>query len=979
LRSVLVFGFTVSVAAGLRASDPPDFEKQYRETVRPFLETYCVKCHGGDKTRADVDLGRFTSASMVSRTFAQWEIVLEQIKSCDMPPRKAAKLPSEDERKRIIAWIEQFRKSEAARLAGDPGPVLARRLSNFEYDNTIRDLTGVDIRPAREFPVDPANEAGFDNTGESLTMSPALVTKHLAAARFVADHILFKPEGFAFAPFPVRTDTDRDKYGVRRIVEFYRQQPTDLAVYFHAAWEYQHRAALGRTSATLEDIAAARMVSPGYLATIWKTLTTHEEAGPIATLQAMWQTLPAPDKVEGDAVRKECVRLRNFTVKLREAVKVDVQNLKGPMAPGSQVLVLWKDRLMAANRRTYGGGALKLNAADFVEAQFAKHLTPPKAEKDRAEFEAAFSRFCSVFPDAFYISERGRVFLDRKVDQKNGGRLLSAGLHNQMGYFRDDQPLYELILDHAGRKILDALWQEFEFASDIPFRMHSGCLWFERAESKFANEAQFDFARAEGRDSIEPEKFKKYAELYLAKAKRETKDEVVIAAVKEYFERSEAKIRWVERTKLAAEPGQVLALQEFARRAYRRTLTETERESIAKFYRILRKDGLAHEDAVRDTLVSILISPHFCFRVSLPRAASEAKPGVSQPLSDEALASRLSYFLWSSMPDRELMGLAAKGALQQPEVLLAQTRRMLKDDRVRGLVTQFGGNWLDYRRFDEHNAVDRVRFPAFDNELREAMYEEPIRFLMDLIRRDGSVLDVLEAKHTFVNRALAKHYGMPVQPQAGEWVRVDDAARYGRGGVLPMAVFLTKNAPGLRTSPVKRGYWVVTRLLGERIPPPPPTVPELPADEKELGKLTLREALARHRMDKACAGCHARFDSFGLAFEGFGPIGERRKADLAGRAVDTHVSFPHDMEGDGVDGLRAYVKQYRQNDYLNNLCRKMLAYGLGRSLQLSDDAAIAAMRQQLARRENRFNSLVETIVLSSQFRNTRVTAAAKRE
>ena len=162
------------------------------------------------------------------------------------------------------------------------------------------------------------------------------------------------------------------------------------------------------------------------------------------------------------------------------------------------------------------------------------------------------------------------------------------------------------------------------------------------------------------------------------------------------------------------------------------------------------------------------------------------------------------------------------------------------------------------------------------------MFEEPIRFITDLIQNDRSVLDLLYGNYTFVNRVLAQHYGMPARRSAGgpeDWVRVDDARAYGRGGLLPMAVFLTQNAPGLRTSPVKRGYWVARRVLGEVIPPPPPTVPELPHDESK-SDLPVRDLLAKHRENKTCASCHARFDSFGLAFEGYGPVGERRTKDL---------------------------------------------------------------------------------------------------
>ena len=312
-----------------------------------------------------------------------------------------------------------------------------------------------------------------------------------------------------------------------------------------------------------------------------------------------------------------------------------------------------------------------------------------------------------------------------------------------------------------------------------------------------------------------------------------------------------------------------------------------------------------------------------------------------QPLSDYALASRLSYFLWSSMPDDELLAHAAAGDLHRPEVLAAQAHRMLRDPRVRALALEFGGNWLDFRRFEEHNAVDRERFPSFNDDLREAMFEEPVRFLMDEFQNNRSVLDLLYGKYTFVNAALARHYGMTdVKPTGNEWVRVDNADRYGRGGLLPMAVFLTKNSPGLRTSPVKRGYWVVRRVLGEYIPPPPATVPALPEDESKMGDLTLRQALEQHRANPACAGCHARFDSYGLVFEGYGPIGELRSKDLGGKPVDARAPFPGGMERTGVAGLQEFIRQQRQKDFLDTFGRKLLSYALGRSLQPSDDSTL---------------------------------------
>jgi hypothetical protein len=267
--------------------------------------------------------------------------------------------------------------------------------------------------------------------------------------------------------------------------------------------------------------------------------------------------------------------------------------------------------------------------------------------------------------------------------------------------------------------------------------------------------------------------------------------------------------------------------------------------------------------------------------------------------------------------------------------------------------------------------VDRDRFPAFDNDLREAMFQEPVRFIQDAIANNRSVLDLLYAKYTFVNPALAEHYGMPaVKGGPDTWVRVDDADRYGRGGLLPMAVFLTENSPGLRTSPVKRGYWVVRRVLGEVIPPPPPVVPELPADEAKTD-LPLREVLARHRSNPVCASCHARFDVVGMAFEGYGPVGEARGKDLAGRPVDTATVFPGGSQGAGFEGVRTYIREHRQQDFVDNLCRKLLAFALNRSLQLSDETIVDRMETRLRAQDYRFNTMVETIVASPQFLNKR--------
>src|SRR4051812_29559457 len=261
----------VRLIGDYRASSPEPtaaaLEARFNDTVRPFLTTYCVDCHGKAKPKGDLNLADHSALDS-----DQWEAVQEQLETGTMPPSKAKLHPGDGPRREVVAWIRARRTHEARRNAGDPGPVLARRLSNAEYDHTVRDLTGVDIRPTREFPVDPANEAGFDNSAESLTMSPALVKKYLEAARRVADHLVLKPRGLAFAAHPVVADTDRDKYCVRRVIDFYKRQRTDYADYFFAAWQFRHRSRLGRAGATIDTIAAEAGISATYLATIWSVL-----------------------------------------------------------------------------------------------------------------------------------------------------------------------------------------------------------------------------------------------------------------------------------------------------------------------------------------------------------------------------------------------------------------------------------------------------------------------------------------------------------------------------------------------------------------------------------------------------------------------------------------------------------------------------------------------------------------------------------
>jgi hypothetical protein len=997
LRAASVL-WTLLAALPAHAASPA-LNNQFQQTVLPFVTKYCIGCHSGSMPAAQFDLKSYTSADMVAADFPRWALVVDRLSAKEMPP-KPMPAPPEEASKQVMAWVQGLRAELVKASAGDPGLVLGRRLSNAEYNYTIRDLTGHDMQLTRQFPVDPANPAGFDNSGESLTMSPALLNKYLQSARQVADHLVLLPDAIDFAPHPMLAESDREKYAIQRIIGFYSRQPTDYADYFQAAWRYRYRAAFGKPNSTLASTAVDAGVSPKYLPIVWQILYEKDPVGPILKLQNMWRSLPRPGDHQPDALRAQCVQMRDFVVKIRAhtAMQFSAPLVKG-LPAGSQPLLNWKLREFAAHRRDSDPHDLRndtdppevipeipkypdlhMEAAPRWAALSAKaragdkDLIVPAARRKR--YEAAFQRFANVFPDTFYITERGRYFPDNSEDK---GRLLSAGYHSVVGYFRDDTPLMDLILNNKSQQELNRLWDEFDFIADYSARTWTQYFLNQSGEVQ-TGDAEAGSDRPSGHQITDSAVIASLRDAYLAKAAADpANDPVAAVAISDHFDRMNSTLRRLEKERVDAQSRHLDALVEFAARAFRRPLAEFERDDLLAYYHQLRtKNELSHEDAIRDSVVSVLMSPDFLYRLDLTEETStSSKPVI--PLSGYALASRLSYFLWASMPDAELLRHAAAGDLQRPSVLLAQTRRMLKDVRVQGMATEFTGNWLSFRQFETNNSIDRMRFPTFNDDLREAMFQEPIRLVEDAVVHNRSVLDLIYGNYTFVNPPLARHYGMPpVSGDVNTWVRMDDAGRYGRGGLLPMAVFLTQNSPGLRTSPVKRGNWVVQKVLGIRVPPPPPVVPELPSDESK-SDLPVREMLARHRSNPVCAACHARFDSFGLAFEGYGPVGEARTKDLAGRPVDTAVTYPGGVNGIGLEGLKSFIGEHRQQEFVANLSRKLLVYSLNRSLQLSDETIVDQMQSRLAAEGFHFDSLVETIVTSPQFLNRRVPVTLETE
>ncbi|MDA1054010.1 MAG: DUF1592 domain-containing protein [Planctomycetota bacterium] len=1110
-RRLQICFFMLQLFAVVPCSAEIDSTDAYTAGVLPFVQKYCVECHTGEKAKGELDLTRFAKSSDVAASFRRWNNVIEFIRGGEMPPEDAEQ-PTIDESEAFVSNIEAILVAEATKNAGDPGVILPRRLSNTEYDLSIRELTGVDIRPTKDFPADPAGGEGFDNTGEALGMSPNLLKKYLAAAELVANHLVLKTAGISFAPYPVTSYNERKKLTEQAIINFYESHAVDTLKYLEAAWRYRHRGG-DQQEVSIQQWAESQGLSANYLAIVWKTLA--EATSPSSFLQELgqvWEAVPAP--VDTSNRPSELLALRDFVEFGRRVISAPEPQLIHASAGNWPISHLDFRAKTAAVRDKFDAGSLKnetllrivrvsapaandkapqsysafiridqafSDSDDFVifkRPVFSKADRLPNNEAEEKEHEVLSLRSLleesnsdlvnalgfgkhpaggEIDPESFVVkapsiieipitvemqrkldgkhllvqcqldperSKEGSVFVQHSVREPaqskfgNGvelliyrdseatrklaesaavfcnafpnrfcyvdsGRGLAAGFHLVEGFFRDDRPLVEKVLDDKENAELNQLWRELDFVTQSAESLLRGFVWFERSEREVLHDKRFDFLRSEDPELVENSLLTKFEKLYLDKMGIKRVDDTLEAEspdhkyemIHGFFQQIRQGLTLQKDLMKLAEQRALTDLEELTRRAYRRVLSAPERESLHSLYGKLREDGQEVEAAIRGVLTAVLMSPEFCYRY---QSVPDGK-GI-YPLSDNDLASRLSYFLWSSSPDEELLTTAAAGKLQDEDELLAQTRLMLKNEKISAFAREFFGQWLRYRDYLSKDPINAEAFPGYDDRLREAMFDEPVRLATYLIQTDQPITDLLNSDMTFVNRALAKHYGGELEQQYQEmsktsaddqaWQAVTGLKAAGRGGLFGMAVILTKNSAGERTSPVKRGFWSVHHLLGQHFPPPPADVPKLPATENGADR-TIRELLAAHVADAQCVLCHKHFDSLGVAMEGFDPIGRSRTKDRAGRPIDNVAELPNGESATGIPGLIDYIEQHRRQDFVRTMCRKFLGYALGRSVKLSDQSLLEEMEMALEKNGYRFSMLFEVVVRSPQFRQQR--------
>jgi len=941
-------------AAAEPAPKPISFEKD----VTPLLQKYCYECHGDGAHKSGLALDDYATVADVLAARPKWEAVLHNVSRHEMPPDDGSAMPSDAERETISRFVEQelFKLDPAH---PDPGRVVLRRLNRAEYNATIRDLVGVDFRPSNDFPPDDSGY-GFDNIGAVLSLPPVLLEKYLSAADKILDS--------AIVTDPIRSET-------RRI-------PASLSeIGFNAIGDrgdgWVHLLSLEEDDAAVELNLPAGDYNFRVLAFATKVGGALVGQGSEKPLE--FKDDPGPTKL---AFMLNDAFVTDFTIATDEAHPQVYETRLGVPAG--------RQRFRASVARKRGGndnetfmlnGRLGKQQPGVVFVKWLEIEGPlPAATRRYSANQLAFTGEGSFTP----VGERvlrgnGDVSVPINAARETEVILRVQAYAQQAG---DEPARMEFRVDGKPLKTFDVLAPAtmtpiarqrvfslsllvprpdvYEVRTKLPAGDHTFSAAFvndftdPKAENPNLRDRNLIIQNLEVANLSEPvlipEKPAPVAQLFASALATEK-----VSGLARLIGRKPAPL---DETAAAR-----TILAQFTRRAWRRPVEPAEIDRLLKLYAVSRENGDSFEAGVKLALKAVLVSPHFLF---LGESSALAKTAV-QPLDDFALAARLSYFLWSSLPDDELLGLAERGQLRAN--LPGQVRRLLASPKSRALVDNFAGQWLQIRSLETF-APDKKLFPEFDPILRAAMQRETELFFEHVMREDRSVFDFLTGDYTFVNSRLAKLYGLPFPATAA----ADDFAKISlagtpRRGVLTQASVLTLTSNPTRTSPVKRGKWVLENLLGTPPPPPPPNVPELDDKSRHLGG-TIRQQLEQHRANSACASCHARMDPIGFGLENFNAIGAWRDKD-GDAPVDPAGALASGDKFAGAADLAKLLSEKRRWEFVHCLADRVLTYALGRGTEYYDRPALDQIVDRMENDGDKFSALVLAVAESFPFQNRR--------
>jgi hypothetical protein len=866
--------------------------------IQPLLKRYCLDCHNAEKHKGDVDLTNFGSQTGAQEAFKLWQTMLQQVEEEEMPPKKP--LPSANERQQIVGFLREGLASVDWSQQKGIKHVTLPRLNKNEYNNTLRDLLGIDFEPGKLLLDDGPGLSGFTNDRDSLFISPTLAEQLFDAAdyalgaalalkqkpmlkHFEAEDMLMtergsKPEelpgggfGYSLAGAGQRTLYDEiivPADGWYRLTVKHVGRGGDSGLRLRI--DNEPRALFLCTDSEPREQTVELLLRAGSHQMTWNIDNTHLRSVSQVPVRKPRKrakgAYPVFDQKKAAPIVRDLAQKNAPQLPLPANASSDVKKLTDALNRSFQSMQMRIEYLRAVTpegnpadlRSFYNLLPERTEAMVAVKDQLAKAMQLPVAE------------------------------IDRQIEAANVAKLASNR---------------QVVSD-----ALDVLDLPFDPASLIG-----------SAQSQVNSKAQrigapgVDWINVEG--PVAPQGLSPRS-IFLTDGKE--------------------------------------ALTAFLPLVFRRPLREGELERHLQLYEKAKARGESHDHALKLAFTAALASPSFLFR-------DELRTGV---LDDHQLANRLSYFLWLSMPDNELRRLADGAQLHNPSTLRAQVQRMVADPKVRASVTAFLGQWLDFAGIGTEHVPDAKKFKSFTPALAEAIKLEPVLVFEKLLRTGGQLTQLMDSRETFANEDLAALYDLP--GILGAEMRPVKLASDQRGGLLGMAAVLTASATPNRTSPVKRGKWVLENFLGRHLAEPPADAGQLDDKAGDRGK-TLREELAAHRRNESCASCHDKIDPIGFGLENFDAIG-RFRAEEAGRAVDASGMLPGGASFNGPTELRLLLKSRHQDEFVTNLTRRFTAFALGRALRPQDEGLVRGLVSELTKADFRADALVEAIVLSEAFR-----------
>ena len=997
-------------------------DPEYTKEVQPLMAKYCYSCHGAEVQRGNVRHDVLNPDMVNGADNDFWHEVLNVMNSGEMPPRNKSQ-PSADERDVIVNWVTSRLKA-AENAKKDQQEIALRRMSKSQYSNSLQDLLGLDIDFGATLPDDGKSELGFHNAGGILQTTPLHIEYYQSIARKALDQAIgseTKPDPYHFK-VNFGEGIDPDELGTF-ILGFQTQGVVegDFDVEF---FDKQKRAIKPRGDQIQEtelysveqrgsDSNRFQMQKEGMI--LYGALP-HVEKYP-----KLWQA-PSPNLMV--QVQRAFPQTGDFRMRV-EASRGYIPKIQGEYFVRSDERAKGEMRIVGGDIVS-AAGAVVLTPQNVASAR-GMIVKPDLITAEDITDETHLLRFKTVVPKTGYyvvdlahpyrsndempsirlsvgkgaVIEYPDLTQNRRAPKsgpmqttigiaylKQGERFISAGgrffvgMHEiHLSPISSEDPRVKALKVDTGNNNDDAVWAKKHprLKAFMGARTDDGLDYVEVGESI---EVKAPFGKSEiytfqGRMEniptpliVEGDNDKLGGILvlgvwndYMVKRRRFSGPPLLVKSIE--FEgpfipewpTASYKSIFFDSPKRNDETAYTKAvLERFISRAYRRPLVEGEVDKFMYFWEAERENFDRYEDSVKEVLVAVLSSPSFLYIAPNLEAQTST--------TNHHLASRLSYFLWDSLPDQELQKLAENGTLNAD--LDTQIDRMIEDDRIDSFVTTFVRDWL---RLDRHDSmlVDPKKFPTLTRFVKEDMELETYEFFKEVVRSDLSIMNFIDSDFAMLNQNLAEYYG--IKRVAGtEFRPVSISKDQQRGGLISQGSFLVGHSDGVHPHPIKRAVWVMDRILGNPPPPPPPNVPELDADTPGFDKLTLKQQLEQHRDSDSCRSCHQRIDPYGLVFEGMTAGGLNKPKRRNGDIIDVTSELPDGEKLNGVVDLQRYILGNRKDDFARAFSKYVYAYAIGRDIRFSDEAALDEIMEQVVADDYKVRSVFKAVVNSEAFK-----------